>query len=232
MISNNEIKHIKSLNFKKFRDLYNEFVIEGEKAFEEAVKAKVKIKKIYETEKNNYLLDSTIISNDEMKKISNLKTPSKRLIICEKLEEKTLGNKVLILENIQDPLNLGTIIRSVVAFGAQDIFLSDDSVDIYNDKVLRGTSGNIFKINVKRGNLEEFLKKSNYNIYITDVDKGSWPPKLESPWAIVFGNEGKGVSEMVKNHSKKAFKIPTTEVESLNLSTAVSIFLYEIGGLK
>ena len=137
---NERIKEIKKLNQKKYRDLNNLFLVEGEHLVLEAnKKGKIKELILEENEKMDIDVDTLYVSSDVIKYISELETPQKIMAVCHKLDEKELGNKILILDGIQDPGNLGTIIRSAVAFNIDTIVLSNDTVDLYNPKVVRAT---------------------------------------------------------------------------------------------
>ena len=171
-----------------------------------------------------------------MKKLSSLTTPPGVIGVCKKLKEKDLTGNILILDGVQDPGNLGTIIRSAVAFNVDTIITSDDTVDLYNEKVLRATQGMIFHINIIRGKLVpiiEKLKEDGYKIYVTDVTSGRDIKNINSSEriALVMGSEGNGVRDEVKMLSDDIVHIHMNEkVESLNVAVATSILLYEIGG--
>ena len=175
------------------------------------------------------------VNHDIMKKISNLDSPPKVIGICKLLEEKEIGDRVLILDGIQDPGNLGTIIRSAVAFNIDTIILSNDTVDMYNSKVIRSTQGMLFYINIIRTDLMEVLpelKKNNYTIYTTNVTNGIDIKKCEkqNKFALIVGNEGNGVSKKVSDYADYTIYIKTNNnVESLNVAVATSILLYELG---
>ena len=148
-IENKKIKNIKKLYTKKYRDEFNEFIIEGEHLVVEAYKSGY-LKYIILEENSNIdiNIDKIYVTENVLKYISELDTPPKVLGVCSKIKEKEIGNKVLILDGIQDPGNLGTIIRSAAAFNIDTIILSKDTVDLYNPKVLRATQGMIFNINI------------------------------------------------------------------------------------
>ena len=232
-IQNNKIKEIVKLRDKKYRDRENLFIIEGEHLVEEAKKNNL-LDEVFVVEGYDY--DGVYVSYDVMKRLSSLKTPPNVLGVCRKLKEKEITGKVLILDGVQDPGNLGTIIRSAVAFDIDTIILSEDTVDLYNEKVIRATQGMIFNINIVRGKLIpiiEELKKNNYQIYVTDVNTGHdiRNTKFNDKIALVMGSEGNGVSDEVKNLSDEVIHISmNTEVESLNVAVATSIILYEVGG--
>ena len=145
-----------------------------------------------------------------------------------------LGSRILILDDIQDPGNLGTIIRSSVAFNISDIILSTNSVDLYNDKVIRSSEGMIYKINIIRTDLIKVIKKlkeNNYLILGTNVRDGVDVKEVNSSrFALIMGNEGNGVKEEILNLCDKNLYIKMNKnCESLNLGVATGILLYELG---
>ena len=149
-----------------------------------------------------------------------------------------MGDKVLALDNIQDPGNLGTIIRSALAFGVTTIVLSEDTVDLYNPKVLRATQGMIFHTNIIVRDLFDWLRMvrgSDFNIYGTSVDGGVDVKTLgkeeKDNFVLIVGNEGNGVSRKLLDLCDKNLYISmTSRVESLNVAVATSILLYELRG--
>lgn len=235
-LENKEIKRITKLKSKKYRDELQEFIVEGEHLVEESYKNKI-LKKVILLEDADIDIDveKIYVNHDVMKKISNLDSPPKVIGICKLLEEKEIGDRVLILDGIQDPGNLGTIIRSAVAFNIDTIILSNDTVDMYNSKVIRSTQGMLFYINIIRTDLMEILprlKKNNYTIYTTNVSNGTDIKKCEkqNQFALIVGNEGNGVSKKVSDYADYTIYIKTNNnVESLNVAVATSILLYELG---
>ena len=235
-LENKEIKRITKLKSKKYRDELQEFIVEGEHLVEESYKNKV-LKKIILLENTDIDIDveKIYVNHDIMKKISNLDSPPKVIGICKLLKEKEIGDRVLILDGIQDPGNLGTIIRSAVAFNIDTIILSNDTVDMYNSKVIRSTQGMLFYINIIRTDLMEVLpelKKNNYTLYTTNVTNGTEIKHCEkhNKFALIVGNEGNGVSKKVSDYADYTIYIKTNNnVESLNVAVATSILLYELG---
>ena len=174
------------------------------------------------------------VNDKVMKKISCMDSYPKVMGICYKKKEENIGNRVLILEDIQDPGNLGTIIRSSVAFDVDTIILSKKCADLYSSKVIRSTQGMIFHINIITRDIEDtikYLKDNCYTIYGTKVDGGINVKdiSLKRKYALVIGNEGNGVSEEVNNLCDEYLYIKMNkEVESLNAGVATSILLYEM----
>lgn len=234
-INNEKIKNIKKLNSKKYRNEFNSFLVEGEHLVEEAYKKGLLTCLILE-ENINYSLDvETIkVSRDVLKYISELDNPTNIMGICKKINsDRVVGNKVLIFDDIQDPGNLGTIIRSAVAFNIDTIILSKNTVDLYNSKVIRATQGMIFNINIIEKDIEEIipiLKKDSYKIYGTNVKNGKSLKNVEKckKFAIIMGNEGKGVKKEILDMCDEYIYIDMNKnCESLNVGVATSIVLYE-----
>lgn len=234
-IDNKKIKELKKLNMKKYRDESNLFLIEGEHLVLEAYKKGVlKELLLEENIKLNLDVDTSYLSRNVIKYLSELDNPSNIIGVCEKMSEQELGNKVLVLDDIQDPGNLGTIIRSAVAFNINSIVVSTNTVDIYNSKVIRASQGMIFNINIIKRDLNKFIpeiKNNNYKIYATKVDKGKSLKglEIENKFAIIMGNEGKGVHDNLLDLADTYLYIDMNKsCESLNVAIATSIILYEL----
>ncbi len=231
---NKKIKEIKKLNVKKYRDIKNKFLVEGEHLVLEAYKNNLLELLIVEEKFNININVNTIeVSSKVLKYLSELDTYPKVMGICKKMESKNIGSRILMLDGIQDPGNLGTIIRSCVAFNIDTIILGKNCVDLYNSKVLRSTQGMIFNINIVSKELEDVildLKNKNYKIYGTKVNGGKNLKMIEKPlkFAIIMGNEGNGVSNNILNLCDEYIYINmNNKCESLNVGVATSIILYE-----
>ncbi len=235
-LENKEIKKYLKLKKKKYRDLEKLFLVEGEHLIKEAEKSNSLVKVILtedkELETNKEIL---YVTHEIMKKLSNLDTPPEMIGVCKINDNnKVEGNIILALDDIQDPGNLGTIIRSAVAFNIKTILLSENTVDLYNPKVLRSTQGLLFYTNVIRCDLEKELKKlkeEQYSIYVTNVEDGKEINKMNvaEKLVLVMGNEGNGVSSNIKSLKDENIYIKTNNlVESLNVGVATSILLYEL----
>lgn len=225
-VNNVNIKEYAKLNDKKYRDKTGLFIIEGEHLVREAELAGVLV--------DAYSLDGSIgiqVSIPVMKKLSNLTNIPNVIGIAKKKEIKEVKGNILMLDTIQDPGNLGTIIRSAVAFGIDTIVASPETVDLYNTKVIRGTEGLIFKINYMVTDLKEFLRnnKDKYTIYTTNVRNGEDVSKIEinNQFILIMGNEGRGVSDDLADFADSTIYIPIQNCESLNVAIATSIILYE-----
>lgn len=235
-LENKEIKKYLKLKKKKYRDLEKLFLVEGEHLIKEAEKSNSLVKVILtedkELETNKEIL---YVTQEIMKKLSNLDTPPEMIGVCKINDNnKVGGNIILALDDIQDPGNLGTIIRSAVAFNIKTILLSENTVDLYNPKVLRSTQGLLFYTNIIRCDLEKELKKlkeEQYSIYVTNVEDGKEINKMNvaEKLVLVMGNEGNGVSSNIKSLKDENIYIKTNNlVESLNVGVATSILLYEL----
>ena len=233
-ISNEKIKEIKLLKNNKNILKEKKFIIEGEHLIIEAFKAGLLLE-TFSLDEKDYGVKNTVVSINVMESISFLNTASSVIGIC-KLEdnESNLKDKIIILDGIQDPGNLGTIIRSANAFGFNDIVLSNNSVKKYNDKVLRATQGMIFNMNVITKDLASFipyLKDNGYKVYGTDVVNGVNVKSITNceKIAVVLGSEGTGISESVKSLLDSNIYISMNDsCESLNVGVAASIIMYEI----
>ena len=235
--TNNEfIKSIKKLNEKKYRDSTNTFLVEGEHLVLEAIKNNF-VKYVIVRDNYDFDYDNKIVVTDKvLKYISNLNTPSGIMAVCNKPESSELGSRIIVLDNIQDPGNLGTIIRSSVAFNFDTIVISNDSVDVYNSKVIRATQGMLFNVNIVVTDITSFLNdiKTEYRIIGTDVVGGKNVSDFKNlkKFAIIVGNEGQGISLDTKKLCSDFVYIPMSkDCESLNVGVAASIIMYELGGL-
>ena len=232
---NEKIKSLKKLQNKKYRKETGLFLIETEHLIEEAYKNGL-LEELYLLEGTNYKLDVPInyVSEKVMKYLTELSVPSKMIGICKQKKEEPLKNKILVLDSLQDPGNLGTIIRSAVAFHVDTIILGENTVDLYNPKVLRASEGMLFNINILERNLLEFLpklKKEGYKIIGTKVTNGKNIKTLEknNKICIIMGNEGNGIQNNIFDLCDEYVYIDMNEsCESLNVSVATSIILYEL----
>ena len=235
-LDNNKIKDLIKLSMKKYRDLTNTFIVETPHLVEEAYKSGI-VKEIYliEGETVDYDIPVTYVSNEVMKKITTMDNPSTMIALCEKKNSnEIIGNKILLLDNIQDPGNLGTIIRSSVAFNVDTIVLSLETVDLYNPKVLRSTQGMFCHVNIITMNVIDAIneiKKRGIKVYGTNVNSGNDVRDIDntSSYALVMGNEGNGVKQEILDMCDSNLYIKMNKkAESLNEGVACSILLYEL----
>ncbi len=231
-INNERINEVSKLNNKKYRKEKRLFIVEGEHLVEEAYKHGL-LNEVYSLSETSYE-NSYVVSESVMRKLSNLDSIPSIIGVCKMKVEEELGNRLLILDNIQDPGNLGTIIRSAVAFNVDTIVLSNDTVDLYNSKVIRATEGMIFNINIVTKDLFSFIPsiKDKYKIYGTNVENGTLLKNVKKveKYAIIMGNEGNGVKRELQDMCDENIYIEMNSLcESLNVGVATSIILYELG---
>lgn len=235
MITKAEVKYIKSLQNKKERAFSQKFVIEGEKIVNEAlIYGSEVLEHIYAT--SNYIgqieiptsINATIITPHELEKISTLTTPNKAIAICkQQISIKRKSNLILALDHVQDPGNLGTIIRLADWFGIYEIICSENTVDCYNPKVIQSTMGAIFRVNVSYQNLVSYLEKTTLPIYGALLNgENVFTTEFNEKGIILLGNEGNGISEILKQFITNRITIPKYgEAESLNVAMAASIIV-------
>lgn len=233
-VTNTYVKDLVKLHDKKNRDITRKFLIEGYHLVEEA--------------KNAYLLEEVLIVNPEdevvgvtntlvtkeiINKLAKTKSPQEIIGICRYNNDNNLvGKRLLLLDNISDPGNLGTIIRTALGFNIDLIVLSETCVDLYNDKVLRGTQGAIFKIPIIRSDLTKIIKDlKNRNVLVIGTSLSNsidlHEIKVRDNFALILGNEANGVSEEILALTDVNVKIKINdELESLNVAIAGAILMF------
>ncbi len=230
--NNEKVKIWEKLKQKKYRDLYKMFLIEDEHLINEALKQHTLNEIITIDENLKFDIPTYYVNDKIMKKISEQKSGAKIIGVSKVLEERDIKGNIIVLDNIQDPGNLGTIIRSAVAFNFDSIILSENCVDLYNAKVIRASEGMLFHINIKRCQIIEFLNNldKDYTIIGTDVNNGEDIRKITfKKCAIVIGNEGNGISNDVKKCCDMFTYIKmNNQCESLNAGVSASILMYEV----
>ena len=244
MLTNSEIKFIKSLYLKKNRDLNSLFIVEGDKIIDELLSSDFSIENIYATEDwyddNCLKINDDIlvkISSKELSRISNLKSPNNVLAVVEKrdldLNHDNLSGLTLVLDSINDPGNLGTIIRSCHWFSIKNIVCSENTVDMYNSKVIQSTMGSVFNVIVFYEDLSSFLKdcSNSHTIYGSFLDGDDIKSlNINTNSILVVGNESNGISNSLVNqiHKKVTIKGISKNINSLNVASATAIMLHEI----
>jgi len=214
------------------------FLVEGNKTILELPNSNFKIKEIFSTDPNNFLskdVQFTHISENELKKISFLRNPKDSVAVCELLEESQFEDRdfQLVLDGIQDPGNLGTIIRLADWFGIEQIICSEDTVDFYNPKVIQATMGSFTRVNIVYCDLVEYLANTENMNVGTDME-GENIYQFEKPNKInlILGNEGNGMRDETENLLQKKISIPrfgkSQSTESLNVSMAAGIILGQL----
>ncbi len=230
-LNNEKVKYFKKLLQKKYRDEYNLFLVEDEHLVSEAIKLNL-AKEIITTNDVTYSVPTYVVTNEIMKELSNQVTSTNVIAVCEKIKEKEINGNIIVLDDIQDPGNLGTILRSAVAFNFPNVILSNNSVDVYNPKVIRASEGMIFHLNIIRCDIKEFLNNldKKYTKITTSVTMGEDIKNIECDnYAIVIGNEGNGVSKEVSSLcDKNAYIKMDSNCESLNAGVSASILMYEV----
>jgi len=239
-VKNEKIKQIIKLKQKKYRDETNLVLIEGYKVYLETLKANIIVKEIFATQNEISKLNLkdnkvNIISEEVSNKLTYNLTSQNFFAVIEKPVSKIKEGNFLILDNIQDPQNLGAIIRTCVAINILNLYLIN-CADIFNDKVIRASMGNVFKIrfeNIKICELNNICK--NKIIYCADMD-GENLFSIKKPnkeFGLILGNEGNGVSDEVKKYATKTLTIPMqNNVESLNVAVSSAIICYYLTNLK
>lgn len=243
-ISASDIKRIKALQQKKFRQESGLFVAEGVKTVEELVGSDFNVIEVYSTENLDFFesVDANLIhtiKNKELERISGLKSPNKVLAIAEipNIEHVIASESlVLLLDGIKDPGNLGTIIRTAKWFGIDTIFCSEECVDIYNPKVVQSTMGALFHVKIRSEDLTNrisLLKKDSFQVIGSTMQGRSvYEHKREAKTALVIGSESHGISHSILELCDNECSVPNNEkkrsVESLNAAIATSILLSEL----
>lgn len=236
MISRNQIKLIQSLSQKKYRQKHELFVVEGVKGVQEFLQSAFVLHSLYTTEP--LLFDSssdiTEINDETLKKISTLKTPNKVLAIFKIPKPKSINEEGLIvaLDAVNDPGNLGTIIRLCDWFGIKDLVCSQQTVDCYNTKVVQATMGSLTRVNINYVDLPEFLAQTQLDVFGTYMDGDNvYKSMLPKSGVLVMGNEANGISDTVSKTVMSRLAIPRfgdlKSTESLNVATATAILLSE-----
>jgi|GEM_PF-185472 len=244
-LQNNQIKLLKKLNLKKYREESGQFLVENLTIIYDALKDGYDFEALFVTpefirkneEKLNYLLNNSRALNfylvDEKinKFYSSLDTPS-GISAVYKINYKPLDkSSVIYLNGVSDPGNLGTIMRSALAFNFNNLVLDENCVDIYNPKVITAAKDAIFKLNFFETKNREWLKKNKLPVYITSSHSGSDLDKFKpaKDFCLVLGGESHGVDIEIVKIAKQSLKIEmSSKIESLNVATAAAILLYEL----
>src|SRR5690554_3997070 len=233
MVTKNQIKRILSLHQKKYRNKYGLFFAESQKVIIELLNSDFILEELFVTE--DIFKDApvrNIISENELKKISALTNANNCLAVFripkeKKIEEKNL---ILALDKIRDPGNLGTIVRLCDWFGIKELVCSEDTVDLYNPKVVQATMGSIARVNVTYLDLNEFLAQTKLPVFGAFMEGNNiYKTNLPQEGVLVLGNEANGISSEIEAFVNQKITIPRfgTPTESLNVATATAIMLSE-----
>ncbi|MCK5807255.1 MAG: RNA methyltransferase [Mycoplasmataceae bacterium] len=222
-LTNEKIKNVAKLHKKKFRDKENKFIVEGFHLVEEAKKLGL-VLEIYTSLEDN--LESTYVSQGVINKLSSTVSPQPILAVCRKPFNNTVGERILALDNIQDPGNVGTLIRSAKAFGFDTVVVN--GVDVFNQKVIRSSQGAIFGINLIQSNdiIKDLTGIRKIGAILDKEAKTYDKLEINEPFALILGNEGNGITEEVISRLDDKIYIPI-EFESLNVASAGAILMNE-----
>ncbi|MFK8298358.1 TrmH family RNA methyltransferase [Capnocytophaga cynodegmi] len=237
MVSKNQIKLIQKLQQKKYRFQHQMFIVEGKKSILEFLHSNFTVEQIFVTE---YFSDklpkskTTITTKEELKKISSLKNPDEGIAIFKIPEEQPIQHKglILVLDDIRDPGNLGTIIRLCDWFGVQQLVCSEQTTDCYNPKVVQASMGSLSRIKIHYTDLQNFLTNTTLPIYATTMNGENVHQTIfQEDFILIMGNEANGISEEIFKFATKKITIPRfgqlQQTESLNVATATAILLNE-----
>ena len=232
-INNEKVKYWRKIRTNKYINEYGEYIVEGEHLVEEAIKSG-KAKYLIILDGTNYEsnLEKYYVNEKVMNSVSLLKSvPTVMCVVKICSNETDFGKKVVLLDDVQDPGNVGTIIRTAYAFNFDTVILSKKTASIYNDKVIRASQGMIFHINVITDDLLNIIpkmKKEGFKIYSTLMNGKITPEEInDEKFAVVLGNEGAGISESVQNLCDNSIVIPiNNKCESLNVAITGAIIMY------
>ncbi len=237
MLSKNQLKLLNSLKKKKIRQKHNLFVAEGIKVVEELLRSNYKLHTLFCTSdySNNVIAEKIqLISEKELNTISEFNTPNKVLAIFEIPENKKINSNglTIVLDEINDPGNLGTIIRLCDWFGVNQLICSSNTVDCYNKKVVQASMGSLSRVSILYLNIHKYLEKEKRPIYGAFLEgKNVYKAKLNKKAVMVLGNEANGISNEIKQLISNRINIPQfgniKETESLNVAAATAILLSE-----
>ncbi len=237
MVSKNQIKLITSLQQKKFRQLHKLFIAEGVKVIQELLDSNFELEHLFVTESifEKINKDSkSLISDAELKKISCLATPNNclALFVIPADELPTANGLIVALDAVRDPGNLGTIIRLCDWFGVEQLWCNEQTVDLYNPKVVQATMGSLARVKVYYLDLEKQIQNTNLPVFGTFMDgENIYQKQLPNEGILILGNEANGISSPIEKLVSERLAIPRfgnlQKTESLNVATATAIFLSE-----
>ena len=234
-LSKNHIKLITSLSQKKYRQKHKLFVVEGVKVVQEFLNSSYELEIVFSTDTDFSSTNKFIeVTDHELKKISSLKNPNKVLAIFKIPNQinPIMGGLILALDSINDPGNLGTIIRLCDWFGIEQLVCSNETVDCFNSKVVQASMGSLTRVAVSYLDLKKYLQNASVPIFVADMDGlDVYKTKLPDSAVLVLGNEANGISDEIKQLVTTKITIPRygafQQTESLNVATASAILLSE-----
>ncbi len=234
-LSKNHIKLITSLSQKKYRQKHKLFVVEGVKVVQEFLNSSYELEIVFSTDTDFSSTNKFIeVTDQELKKISSLKNPNKVLAIFKIPNQinPIMGGLILALDSINDPGNLGTIIRLCDWFGIEQLVCSNETVDCFNSKVVQASMGSLTRVAISYLDLKKYLQNASVPIFVADMDGlNVYKTKLPDSAVLVLGNEANGISDEIKQLVTTKITIPRhgafQQTESLNVATASAILLSE-----
>lgn len=237
-VNNEQIVELAKLHQKKFRDRFKLALVDGEHLILEAFKAKV-LTHVYGLSEMPLLLDVPYIQVSEsvMRKLCVTTSLSRFIGVIQIKEAQTIKDFVLVLDGVQDPGNVGTLLRSALAFDFKSIICLPGCADPYGPKAIAASQGALFQCSIKTMSLEEFVTQvslKSYDVIVSNVHNAASLQTLQfkTPCMLVLGSEGAGVSESVKTLATQRVRIDTNHVESLNVAMAGAILMHAIFVLK
>ncbi len=236
-VHNERIREWSKLQMKKYRDRTGLFLIEGEHLIEEALKAGCVCQLLLRQGLNHAFshLEKTIaVSQEILDKLSSNQSSAAMIAVCRMPEFAAADwKRGVLLDGVQDPGNLGTIVRTAVSFGYEFLILSEDCADLYNEKCIRSTQGALFALPVYRASLAtsiQRLKEAGFTVYGTALKKAVPLHQVlrKERFVLILGNEGQGISQEILAMTDQNIKIEMEQFESLNVAVAAGICLYEL----
>lgn len=231
-IQNPYIIELSKLKQRKYQKEKMRFVVEGFHLVEEAYKHNRLLQVLCVEQTDAFQdIDQILVNEQIIDKLSETKTPQNIIGVCSIQESVQISNKVLLLDKVQDPGNVGTLIRSAAAFGVNTVVIGTGSAGVYNDKTIRASQGSIFQVNIIQSDLKPILQKlkeTEVPIYGTALEEAIDFTKIKKPskYALILGNEGQGIDSELLKLCDFLVNIPTVKVESLNVAIAGSILLH------
>ncbi len=231
------VKEIRSLSDKKFRDSLNLYVVESVKTVKEVLSLNLSVKVVVATEKGLTALGFSpekleLVSDDIFKHISAETTPQGVLAVVEKPQNLIQPPKdnCLLLDGVSDPSNVGAILRTAVASGYSEVYMTSECADAYSPKAVRASMSGAFRVKIMRGDLSELLAVINLPIVVADMNgENVFNAKIDGKFCLVIGNEGRGVSPELKKQADKTISIPMLGgMESLNAGVSAGILMYNL----
>ena len=240
MLSKNQVKLIQKLHHKKYRNELNLFIVEGKKSINEFLQAGYTPQLLIATEAFTTNVPQhliTPVSKDELRKVSTLQNPDEGLAVFEQPKHKGILQEgvIVALDNVQDPGNLGTIIRLCDWFGVETLLCNTQTVDCYNPKVVQASMGSLTRVAVHYLNLAAFLTTTALPVYTMDLEgENLYTATFPKDCILILGNEANGISSEVRALSNEVITIPRfskhQRTESLNVAMAGAIILSEVMG--